>query len=78
MSERGTHSLVATICALDCQEGTTYVKILKQSMSYSSEESYSISNASGVLVQSITLTDNVLQTFEYCLSSTPNSQYTRS
>ena len=76
MSERGTHSLVATTCALDCQEGTTYVKILKQNMGYSSEESYSISNASGVLVQSITLTDNVLQTFEYCLSNTPNSQYT--
>ena len=52
------------------------MKILKQNQQYSSEESFSISNSTDVIVQSITFTDNELQTFEYCLPSTQNNQYT--
>ena len=63
------------VSALDCQEGTTYVKIIKKNEGYSSEESFSISNSAGVLIQSITLTDDSTQTFEHCIADTPNSQY---
>ena len=72
-----TDSHLAIIAsALDCTADQNYVRILKVSKSSAAEESFQVLAGSATLIQSITLTDNEAQTFEYCIAKRSNSQYT--
>ena len=68
-------SVVSLSAALVCQNGQNYIKIIKKSSTSAAEESFTISDGSTVLVQSVTFTNNAEQTFEYCVTQNTNSQY---
>ena len=68
-------SVVSLSAALVCQNGQNYIKIIKKSTTSAAEESFTISDGSTVLVQSVTFTNNAEQTFEYCVTQNTNSQY---
>ena len=68
--------LVVFASALDCATNQNYVKILKVSISYAAEELFVVYDGSTPVIESITLTNNEAQTFEYCIAKRSNSQYT--
>ena len=72
-----TDSHLAVIAsALECAADQNYVRILKVNKNSAAEESFKVLAGSATLIQSITLTDNEAQTFEYCIAKRSNSQYT--
>ena len=71
----GNSYLVVIASALDCATNQNYVRILKVSISYAAEELFVVYDGSTPVIESITLTNNQAQTFEYCISKNTNSQY---
>ena len=68
--------LAAIALSLECSDTENYVKAIKQSRRYAEEESYEIKSGSTTVAESITLTSQALQTFEYCVPKNTNDQYT--
>ena len=62
--------------ALDCATNQNYVRILKVSKTSAAEESFVVYDGSTPVIESITLTNNQAQTFEYCIAKRSSSQYT--
>ena len=60
---------------MNCSEGTDYVRIVKKTLSYGNEESFSITDGTNTLYSSPSLSSNEERELETCLTKTTNSQY---
>ena len=67
---------MAVVFSLDCTETENYVKIIKKSERYADEEAFAVKYGTTTLIQSITLTSQTTQTFEYCIAKNPKNLYT--
>ena len=59
-----------------CPNGQTYLKIVKKTLSWASEESFMIISGSQTLYTSPSLVNNDERTLETCLTAAANNQYT--
>ena len=67
---------MAVVFSLDCTETENYVKIIKKNERYADEEAFAVKYGTTTLIQSITLTSQTTQTFEYCIAKNPKNLYT--
>ena len=69
-------SIVALSLSLECNFKQNYLRIIKKTGSWASEESFEIRNGATALYTSPSLTNNQVRTIETCLPSITYSIYT--